>query len=100
MTLLPLLVSVFACAGIEELETEELETEELETQKPCFNSHDQVVDQEWLEMEPGEEDCDGPIGVDVGDCAPDFELPDQDDEVVTLSQYQGRVTVLSTAGWW
>ena len=74
MTLLPLLVSVFACAEIEELETEELET-----QKPGFDSHDRVVDQEWLEMEPGVEDCDGPIGVDVGDCAPDFELPDQDD---------------------
>ena len=39
MNLLPLLVSVFACAEIEELETEELEA-----QKPCFDSYDRVVD--------------------------------------------------------
>jgi len=95
MILFPLLVSVFACAEIEELETKELVT-----QNPCDDSHDRLVDQERLEMEPGEEDCDGPIGVAVGDCAPDFELPDQDDELVTLSQYKGCVTVLSTAGWW
>ena len=95
MTLLPLLVSVFACAEIEELETEELEA-----QKPCFDSHDLVVDQDWHEMEPGAEICDGPVGVDVGNCAPDIELPDQGDGMVTLSRYRGRVTVLSTAGWW
>jgi cytochrome oxidase Cu insertion factor (SCO1/SenC/PrrC family) len=95
MTLLPLFVSVFACA-----QSAGSETEEFETDKGCFAFRDRVLDQGWHEMPRGEEICDGPIGVAEGECAPNFELPDQDNELIALSQYRGRVTVLSTAGTW
>ncbi len=48
--------------------------------------------------EDGTVDCD--IGLEEGDCPPDFTLPDADGADQTLSDFRGdRVLILGTAEW-
>ena len=46
----------------------------------------------------GCETTDTPIGLEVGDCAPDFELPDQDGRLVDLYGFRGHLVALSFEG--
>jgi len=44
--------------------------------------------------------CEGDVGIEAGNCAPDFALVSADGSLVTLSKFQGqRVVVLGTATW-
>jgi len=45
-----------------------------------------------------EPDC--PVGLEVGDCAPDFTLPDRLGTPFTLSQQRGKVALVDISAVW
>lgn len=49
-----------------------------------------------------EEPCglNGPTGLAVGDCAPDFTLPDSTGEAFTLSAQRGKVALVDISALW
>ena len=54
----------------------------------------------WDDDEPVDEGCEGPVGLNKGDCAPDFTMTSSRNTEVSLSQFQGkRVIVVGTATW-
>lgn len=58
--------------------------------------HDHVFDSGVA----GTEGCEGDVGLDAGDCAPDFSLISADGGQVTLSELASqRVVVLGSATW-
>ncbi len=40
------------------------------------------------------------VGVEEGDCAPDFSLPDRNGEPVTLSSFRGKVALVDISAVW
>lgn len=41
-----------------------------------------------------------PVGFDVGDCAPDFTLPDRTGAMVSLSDQRGKVALVDISAVW
>jgi cytochrome oxidase Cu insertion factor (SCO1/SenC/PrrC family) len=47
--------------------------------------------------------CDGDdavVGIAVGECAPEFSLPDKDGALTSLSSFRGQVAVVDIAALW
>lgn len=40
------------------------------------------------------------VGIEEGDCAPDFTLPDRDGEVVALTDFRGKVALVDISAVW
>jgi hypothetical protein len=54
----------------------------------------------WEDDEPVDEGCQGPIGLNQGDCAPDFTMTSSRNTEVSLSQFSGKkVIVIGSATW-
>lgn len=47
-------------------------------------------------------DADAPCeqGIQIGDCAPDFTLPDRDGEDVSLSDHEGELILINCSAMW
>ena len=41
-----------------------------------------------------------PVGLEIGLCAPDFELPDSEGTMVSLSSFRGNVVLVDIAALW
>jgi cytochrome oxidase Cu insertion factor (SCO1/SenC/PrrC family) len=45
-------------------------------------------------------DADAPVGLEVGMCAPEFELPDRDGTLTRLSDFRGKVALVDISALW
>lgn len=40
------------------------------------------------------------VGIEEGDCAPEFALPDRDGEIVALTDFRGKVALVDISAVW